>query len=563
MEMMIIMVSSVLFCCISKWFPLFLKSRVQVKILLFFGMREEVIKRMKHKTNKSRIRLILPLIFMFFFFFGFAPQREYIVEAAETAVSASGEVKTVYSPREVSLLARQYFLDRADEFTIQLVWDKAITEAEFHAIIDATFEGTGVGYEGDYLNEHVKRHTVELSGQIRSGVYYYNFKFNAEYLTTKEEEKEVTSILSGIYRELKLTGKSDVEKVRLIYDYIITHVDYDYDHLNDISYTPQFTARACLVDGKAVCKGISLLLYRMLVDQGIDSRVIAGEAVSNDQVSGSHAWNIVKLEDVYFFLDATWDIGGYHDYYLYGSEDYDDHLMSEEYLTEEFAAKYPISEVNYDTYIAQHPQILTGWQVIDGKKYYYSADGVPVTGLQQIDGKRYFFNSKGVMQTGWLTKSGKTYYLDEQGVLVTGTQKIDGKYYYFNSKGVMHTGWITSGGKTYYFNGDGVRVTGKQVIDGKTYYFSSKGVMTVGWLTSGAKKYYFHEDGTMATGWTKIDGVYYRFKSSGIMMTGWTEYKGNTYYLTETGEMARNCTITIDGTEYTFNKSGVCLNSAA
>ena len=81
-----------------------------------------------------------------------------------------------------------------------------------------------------------------------------------------------------------------------------------------------------------------------------------------------------------------------------------------------------------------------------------------------------------------------------------------------------------------------------------------------GWTTSKQKQYYLTEDGFMATGWRKIEGIYYRFNSSGVMMTGWTEYKGNTYYLTESGAMAKSCTLTIDGVDYTFSKSGVCQN---
>ena len=514
----------------------------------------------KRENVNRKFGMILGFFLMVFLSFGLSLKAGYVVEAAETATLSTTEETTVYSTEEVSLAARQYCLDRVENFVINLVWNEALGQEEFEAIIDDAYKETSAGTEGDYLRENVEYQNISLSGQIRNGVYYYKFSFSTEYLTTAEEEEEVTTLLKGIYGELNLTGKSDVEKVRTIYDYITTHVEYDYSHLNDTSYHPQFTARACLVDGKAVCKGFSLLLYRMLKDQGIDCRIVSGNAVSDDQVSGSHAWNIVKLEDVYFYLDSTWDTGGYHDYFLYGSGDYDNHQLSDDYLTAAFTSRYPVSDVNYDTYIAQHPQVLTGWQEEGGKKYYYDASGEKVTGASQIDGKWYFFDPQGVMQTGWVTYNGRIYYFDEAGVRASGWKKIGGKYYRFSNKGVMLTGWTTYKGNTYYLKSDGSMAIGWNKIDGKVYGFNVKGVMQTGWITYKGNTFYLDTDGAMVTGWKKIDGKYYRFTKKGVMLTGWTTYKGNTYYLDETGAMAVNCTMVIDGTEYRFNKSGVCMN---
>ena len=42
--------------------------------------------------------------------------------------------------------------------------------------------------------------------------------------------------------------------------------------------------------------------------------------------------------------------------------------------------------------------ILQGWQTIEGKKYYYNLEGVPVTGSQIIQGVSYQFDESGVLQ---------------------------------------------------------------------------------------------------------------------------------------------------------------------
>lgn len=42
------------------------------------------------------------------------------------------------------------------------------------------------------------------------------------------------------------------------------------------------------------------------------------------------------------------------------------------------------------------PESLVGWQVIDGKTYYFLEDETPAVGLKQIDGKLHYFNQYGV-----------------------------------------------------------------------------------------------------------------------------------------------------------------------
>ena len=106
-------------------------------------------------------------------------------------------------------------------------------------------------------------------------------------------------------------------------------------------------------------------------------------------------------------------------------------------------------------------QLLT----IDGKTYYFDANGYRVTGWQDISGKRYYFMPDGHMHTGWLS--------------------FGSTYYYMMPDGHMHTGWLSFGSTYYYMNQDGVRVTGWQTIDGKDYYFDSNGVRKDGYPIEG------------------------------------------------------------------------------
>lgn len=80
---------------------------------------------------------------------------------------------------------------------------------------------------------------------------------------------------------------------------------------------------------------------------------------------------------------------------------------------------------------------LTGWQVIDGNRYYFHPDqgGTMVCGWLELPEGRYYFDSTGVMQTGWLQDAEKQYYLRPDGAMAVGTLQIEGKDYHFTSTG--------------------------------------------------------------------------------------------------------------------------------
>ena len=82
----------------------------------------------------------------------------------------------------------------------------------------------------------------------------------------------------------------------------------------------KFTAYAAVTTGKSVCQGYATLFYRLAKMQGISSRVIAGHGTNTDVY---HGWNIVKLGNLYYNVDATWDATNYklghpYEYFLKG-----------------------------------------------------------------------------------------------------------------------------------------------------------------------------------------------------------------------------------------------------
>lgn len=111
----------------------------------------------------------------------------------------------------------------------------------------------------------------------------------------------------------------------------------------------------------------------------------------------------------------------------------------------------------------------TGWQTLDGKRYYFGTDGIARTGIQTVDGKQYCFASDGSMQTGFQAVGSQKYYFGTDGAMLTGWQTIGSQKYYFLENGNMATGTVTIDGKKYTFNADGTQKKIKICLDAGHY----------------------------------------------------------------------------------------------
>ena len=161
--------------------------------------------------------------------------------------------------------------------------------------------------------------------------------------------------------------------------------------------------------------------------------------------------------------------------------------------------------------------VTNSWKDIDGKRYYFDANGYRVTGWQTIGGKKYFFMPEGYMMTGWISFGQTRYYLMPDGHMLTGWCSFGSTKYYLASDGKMVRGWQTISGKKYYFNTDGIMQTGWQTIDGKKYFFMPEGYMMTGWISFGKTRYYLDKSGVMQTGWQFISDTWYYFRTDGTL----------------------------------------------
>lgn len=286
-------------------------------------------------------------------------------------------------------------------------------------LLEEAFKHTGVPDEGDYLKWSFHTWGGDEKDEFDGQTHYVTVQIqNPIYNATAAQEKELDAKLAEVMASLDLEGKTDYEKIEAIYLYVCQNVRYAEEILwGDIDplMPPEelnvyYSAYGALVQGEAVCEGFASLIYRMMLSAGIDCRLIAGD---------NHGWNIVKLDGMYYYLDATWDSGQETwDWFLNGSASFrlggketggtysaGEHKAWYYQYNSDFLAEYPISVLDYgeeDLSLVAPSTVLGSGKCGDAAKWTLTADGkLTITGY----GDMWDASAPGVW---WLSNSGLT-----------------------------------------------------------------------------------------------------------------------------------------------------------
>lgn len=106
-----------------------------------------------------------------------------------------------------------------------------------------------------------------------------------------EIEEGARAVLAGIGE-----GASDYEKVKYVYETIIRSTDYDLDAPDNQNIYSVF------VNHRSVCQGYAKAAQYLLNRLGVESTLVLGTVDTGE----GHAWNLVRVDGEYYYLDATW-----------------------------------------------------------------------------------------------------------------------------------------------------------------------------------------------------------------------------------------------------------------
>ena len=438
----------------------------------------------------------------------------------------------------------------------------------WHDFLDKAWEHTGVSYEGDSIRYDYNAYNggsvaCEILGSNR---YQYTFIYRIPYKSNTEQEQALRVAVRNKTAELCKGASSDYEKIRRIYDFICKTVSFDHTHGE--SYFLRYTAYAAMMNHTSVCQGYATLFYRMCLEAGIDARVVTSRSLG-------HSWNIVRLGNVYYYVDAAWDeyaskksaLKKNLNWFLKSSADFPDHGNDKEVMSLMPLSSYPMSQKSYS--VPKEDRMYVGlysvndtWYYFEGENinrnfsdlclyngsWYYVQNGVldwNYSGLTRHSGSWYYVKNGCVdwNYTG-LTQYYGTWYYVRKGVLdwnYTGLTKYYGTWYYVQN-GVLtwkYYGLAQYGGSWYYVKKSCLNwnYTGLVLHNGYWYYVQN-GTLNRNYngLTQYNKNWYYVEKGVLNwayTGLTQYYGTWY-YIEKGMLKRGYsglTNYYGTWYYV--------------------------------
>ena len=457
------------------------------------------------------------------------PRRQSTLSVQTAQITQPKKAGTVYTSEAAAAAdLRKQMVSRSEELVVTLrsasddvetialnLWNLALDHVE------------GSGTTGDYLRWQHTGMSGSVEGESLDSGYRYTFTyvpdtryFDTIWFTTNAQEKALTNYIQNtILPQLSLGGKTTYQKVQAIYNWITANVKYDYSHMNDPTYWPQYTAYAAAVQKKAVCQGYANLFYRLANDAGVDCRIITGKAY-NDDGTADHAWNIVRMEDgKYYCLDATWDAGlkpEKYEYFLKGLTSFSrDHQAETDKLNTPYWTQYQ-SRTSATDYKASSTQ-LSAPTVTGGK----DSQGRPTLKWNAVSGAAKYEVYRARSKDGDYIK-----YSTVTGTSYTNTSYIEnGNTYYYKVRALKSDGtagaWSSIVSVTYRAASTGT-LSAPTVTGGN----DAQGRPTLKWnAVSGAAKYEVYRARSK-------DGDYIKYSTvTGTSYTN-TSYieNGNTYY---------------------------------
>ncbi len=264
------------------------------------------LKGVTMKKLRLSSTIVLLALFMTFLFpdYAVAKPDEVLIETIATipSVPALNLEKTYNGKAEVLDFIYKALELPAREYTINV---KNLSQSDVTQILDGCLENTqrSAWIEASWTRNN-KITALEISVTDNVGIELRKVVYGGGSLSKlSDRAKELYPTVKTILDSLITKDMTDYDKELKIHDYIVLNTAYDHDNfIKNTIPDSSYTIEGLLNTGLAVCQGYAET-FKMFMDiLGIDCYVISGYG---DGLG--HAWNAIKLDDEWYYVDVTWD----------------------------------------------------------------------------------------------------------------------------------------------------------------------------------------------------------------------------------------------------------------
>lgn len=202
-------------------------------------------------------------------------------------------------------------------------------------LIDGNF------YKKIWLIDGKGDYKISIMVHIKDRLFYYgpsitvknNYEPNKYLVPTKHVESDNEDIIK-LAEQITKNKKTELEKSKEIYNWIVKNIKYDYDKREKIllkDYSTKNGALYALEQKKGVCYDYATLFAALNRSIGIQTKIIKGTGIDG-KISELHAWNEVYIskEDKWIPVDTTFGATSKRDYFN-NKNFYKDHIKNSEY----------------------------------------------------------------------------------------------------------------------------------------------------------------------------------------------------------------------------------------
>ena len=235
-----------------------------------------------------------------------APEQDVRTEeSSEDAITDVSSFIEAADPEEISDVYYAYHVLEEREQTLYREIFDALANMRESVTLSTVNEPTVDRIYSCVMNDHPELFYVEgyrytaytVDGAITS------IAFEGTYSMSRAEaagmERRIEEKLRACFAGVPM-NEDEYSTIAYLYEYLIEHTEYDKNAENNQNILSVF------LEGRSVCQGYAMALQYLLQRMGIQAMVVTG--FTNGE---RHAWDLVRVNGAYYYIDPTWGDASY------------------------------------------------------------------------------------------------------------------------------------------------------------------------------------------------------------------------------------------------------------